>query len=242
VFSIQVFYFSFLRFFLSLLGLLFRVLLYVGAELGLPMTASVRRLRYASGRDTHSSGDTTFHSIVFSSYGLRQAGHRAFKFVLILLKQNWHICSTKSDSDYGAFHPSRPGHLTWYPQGQGRKFLSDRSNSSTQRGLTDKSLANLQNRQLAEAIYRICIAYQVSSSSSMKLSWGAISVEKEAGKARRRGLSLKLLIKGWGLKGEGEKRARGSRPACRYEYFCGRVREGYLRGGQLFLAERDDEY
>jgi hypothetical protein len=38
---------------------------------------------------THSSDVTTFHCIVFSSYGRRHAGQRPFMLFLMLLKQNW---------------------------------------------------------------------------------------------------------------------------------------------------------
>ena len=50
----------------------------------------------AHGADikAYSSGVTTFHCIVFSSYGLRHAGHKLFMLFLMLLKQNWHICTT----------------------------------------------------------------------------------------------------------------------------------------------------
>lgn len=69
---------------------------------------------------------------------------------------------------------------TWYPQGHGRKFRSERSNSSIQRGLSQVS-AQVPNIRLnpsseleGSAPGDGGEAYQVSSSSSMNESCGAI--------------------------------------------------------------------
>jgi hypothetical protein len=68
---------------------------------------------------------------------------------------------------------------TWYPQGHGLKFLSERSNSSMQRGLNRNALARqveiaYATRRARQQGKESRLPYQTSSSSSMKLSWGDI--------------------------------------------------------------------
>lgn len=53
----------------------------------------------------NSSCVTTFHCMVFSSYGRRQAGHRPLRLFFRLLKQNWQIYGTDVSMIPGCRNP-----------------------------------------------------------------------------------------------------------------------------------------
>lgn len=74
---------------------------------------------------------------------------------LMLLKQNWQTLLGGQRDVALATREGGSVDRTWYPQGQGLKFRSERSNSSMQRGLGNPlaQVPNIARRRMLERHY-----------------------------------------------------------------------------------------
>jgi hypothetical protein len=95
VFAVESFDFTFLRFVLPfLVGEPFLLAIF-GFQSG---SGNGQQLGAGNigGELAYSSAVMALYSIVSSRYSRRQAGHRPFRLVLMLLKQNWQICTVEA--------------------------------------------------------------------------------------------------------------------------------------------------